>query len=69
MNKREAAELAEATRKIVARWQTLSHAERSERLKAAGILDEQGHLAARYRSSPEEEQRAREAEALVGGSR
>ena len=49
MTKREEQELAEATRRVVARWTTMTHADRTARLKAAGILDEAGELSRRYR--------------------
>lgn len=59
MTKREEQELAEATRRFVARWRTMNDAERTERLKAAGILDDDGELAPRYRApSTDEDPRA-----------
>lgn len=50
MTKREEEELADATRQFVARWSAMSDADRTERLKAAGILDEAGELSRRYRA-------------------
>ena len=50
MTKREEQELAEATRRFIARWSAMTDAERTERLKAAGILDDNGELSARYRA-------------------
>lgn len=55
MNKRQEQELAEATRRVAARWRTMSHADRAVRLKAAGILDDAGELAPRYRASSSDE--------------
>jgi hypothetical protein len=49
MTKREEQELADATRRVVARWSAMTDADRTERLKAAGILDEAGELSPRYR--------------------
>ncbi len=54
MTKREAEELAEVTRRIVARWATMTEAERTLRLQAAGILDATGEFAERYRNGPSE---------------
>ena len=51
MTRLEQQELAEATRRFVARWSTMTDADRTARLKAAGILDETGALAPRYRTS------------------
>ena len=39
----------EVLRRGLQRWETLSPEERLARLKKAGILDAQGHLAERYR--------------------
>ncbi|MEZ4240358.1 MAG: hypothetical protein R3F59_30235 [Myxococcota bacterium] len=50
MTKREEQELADATRRVVARWSAMTDADRTERLKAAGILDEAGELSPRYRA-------------------
>lgn len=51
MTRLEQQELAEATRRFVARWSTMTDADRTERLKAAGILDESGALSPRYRTT------------------
>jgi hypothetical protein len=51
MTRHEEQELAEVTRRAVARWNTLTPADRAARLKAAGILDETGELSRRYRST------------------
>ncbi len=50
MTNREEQELAEATRQVVARWRAMTDAERTAQLQSAGILDEAGELAPRYRS-------------------
>jgi len=50
MTNHEDQELADATRRFVARWSTMSDVERTERLQAAGILDENGELSPRYRT-------------------
>lgn len=55
MTKREEQELADATRRVVAGWVGMTDADRIERLKAAGILDDAGELAPRYRDSTKEE--------------
>lgn len=55
MTKREEQELAEATRRFIARWDAMTDAKRTERLKAAGILDDNGELSARYRTSSNDE--------------
>lgn len=55
MTNREEQDLASATGRVVARWKAMSQADRIGRLKAAGILDEDGDLSARYRVSPGEE--------------
>ena len=59
MTKREEQELADATRRVVARWSAMTDAERTERLKAAGILDDNGELSPRYRTSSGVEGKAR----------
>ncbi len=46
----------EEIRRGLKRWEGMSPEERMARLKEAGILDAQGHLAERYREPPRSEE-------------
>ena len=48
MTKREVQELVGTTQRVVERWSVMSHADRTARLKAAGMLDDAGELSQRY---------------------